>query len=74
MYRLKMYYKWKRMLSIYYLNGQGRIGNELQLLDKYVTTLQDDLRNLHEDNTYGSKFQYITIIRGKSKTQLSKQI
>ena len=54
------------MISNIYINDKLFIDNELGTLDKYISGLQDDLRDMSSDDTYNSKYKYLTSPRSKS--------
>ena len=61
-------------MSINYLNDTQYINDELETLDIYVIEIQNDLRLLHQNNCFDSKFKYITYLRNKSKKQIMPYI
>ena len=73
-FRRETYYKWESDDSINYLNNKDYIGNELHTIDSYIASLQTDLRIVHKDNNYNTKFKYLHIIRGSSSKQLVEAI
>ena len=73
-FRLRTYYKWKRYVSINYLNNKEYIDNELHTVDIYIASPQMDLRKTHKENNRNTKFKYLHALRRNSQKQLTNHI
>ena len=67
-YRLKLHFGRKLTLSINYLAGKYFTDMELETLDQHILLLHGDIRKLHNNTQYNSKFKDITYLHGDPKT------